>query len=534
MDMTGAVIRPPLPVHIDELDGSDGLDRLPPDPTSLPPDPMSDQEWAAFVASVPTEPTLSADELLAELLPDHRGAAAEAPDGPTEWPSPRLVDDTDPGPLLAALVTEVDTGTCSDDALVGLVGAAGRLQAWASSVELGALAALTRRTETWQGVAPAGKEVPDSSVSSLRMAATEVAPLLALSPTSAMNLAVLAHDLTRLPATRAALAAGRLDKTRARLVADELRPLPDETAAAIDAKLVPASAARTYAQLRACLRRAVIAIDPAAAQARHDRALADRAVTVHPGRDGMATMTYTDAAQTIDALWTFITGAAHTAQSGPDDTRTLDQRRADVLGDLGHTGLAEDTTHPDQPAAGAAPRGRGTPRRLRTVQGRRPQIQVVVSIATLLCHDQQPAELAGYGPITAETARRIAVDGTWRRLLTDPRTGRLDELSLDTHDPPQDLVDHLLARDPYCRGPGCRRPARLCDLDHRIPHPEGRTEAGNLNPLCRPEHGVKTHTATTHTDDGDGGLLITYPSGRTHHIRPEPVLPNWDDDPPPF
>ena len=60
------------------------------------------------------------------------------------------------------------------------------------------------------------------------MAATEVAPLLALSPTSAMNLAVLAHDLTRLPATRAALAAGRLDKTRARLVADELRPLPDE------------------------------------------------------------------------------------------------------------------------------------------------------------------------------------------------------------------------------------------------------------------------------------------------------------------
>jgi hypothetical protein len=253
----------------------------------------------------------------------------------------------------------------------------------------------------------------------------------------------------------------------------------------------------------------------------------------------MATLTYTDAAQTIEAFWTWITGAARTARSGPDDRRTLDQRRADVLGDLGRTGLAEDTTHPDQPAAGTeptgtAPRGRGTPGRLGTTLGRRPQIQVVVSIATLLEMDDQPAELAGYGPITAEVARRIAADGTWRRLLTDPRTGRFDELSVDTYDPPQDLLDHVIARDPYCRGPGCRRPARRCDTDHRVPYPRGRTEATNLNPLCRPEHSVKTHTATTHHDDGDGGLLITYPSGRTHHIRPEPVLPTWNDDPPPF
>ena len=39
-------------------------------------------------------------------------------------------------------------------------------------------------------------------------------------------------------------------------------------------------------------------------------------------------------------------------------------------------------------------------------------------------------ELVGYGPVTAEVARRIAADGTWRRLLTDPRTGRFDELSV--------------------------------------------------------------------------------------------------------
>ena len=216
---------------------------------TAPPDLMSDDEWAAFAASTPTEPTLSADELLAELLPDRQDAGADSSDSTTEWPPPQLVDDTDPGPLLAALVTEVDTVTCSDDALVGLVGAAGRLQAWAASVELESLATLTRRTESWDGVAPAGQEVPDKSVSSMRMAATEIAPLLALSPTSAMSLAMLADDLTRLPVTRAALAAGRLDKTRARLVADELRPLSDEAAAAVEARLVPASAGRTYSAL---------------------------------------------------------------------------------------------------------------------------------------------------------------------------------------------------------------------------------------------------------------------------------------------
>jgi len=407
------------------------------------------------------------------------------------------------------------------------------------------------------------------------MAACEIAPLLALSPTSAMNLATLADDLSRLPVTSAALAAGRLDKTRARLVADELRHLPDPAAAAVEARLVPASGGRTYSQLRVCLRRAVIAVDPAAADTRHTRAVADRAVRVCPERDGMATLTYTDAAETIDAFWTWITAAATTTTGDPEDTRTLDQRRADVLGDLAHTGLTEDTTHPDllalphpeppteptggtqpadgteptepagpteptepagptEPTDGTAPRRRGQPRRLRTAQGRRPQIQVVVSVATLLGLDDQPAELVGHGPVTAQVARRIATEGTWRRMLTDPATGRLLELATDAHDPPQDLVDHVLARDQHCRGPGCRRPARSCDLDHRIPHPQGPTEAGNLQPLCRPEHQVKTHTDTTHLDDGAGGVHITYPSGRTHHVPAEPALPRYEDDPPPF
>jgi hypothetical protein len=166
--------------------------------------------------------------------------------------------------------------------------------------------------------------------------------------------------------------------------------------------------------------------------------------------------------------------------------------------------------------------------------GRRPQIQVTVAATTLLGLDEAPWELAGYGPVTAEVARRIAADGTWRRLLTDPRTGRFDELSLDTYEPPQDLVDHVIGRDRTCRGFGCRTPAAGCDLDHRVPHPRGPTSAGNLDPHCRSHHRVKTHTDTTLTSDGAGGLHVRLPSGHSYHHPAEPSLDDPLTDIPPF
>ena len=166
--------------------------------------------------------------------------------------------------------------------------------------------------------------------------------------------------------------------------------------------------------------------------------------------------------------------------------------------------------------------------------GRRPQIQVTVAASTLLGLDELPGELAGYGPITAQTARRIAADGTWRRVLTDPRTGRFDELSVEAYEPPQDMADHVIARDRTCRGFGCRTPAARCDLDHRVPHPRGPTSAGNLDPRCRPHHQVKTHTDTTVIRDRDGGLHLTLPSGRSYHRPVEPVQDDLFSDLPPF
>ena len=408
---------------------------------------------------------------------------------------------------------------------MGAVRAAYRLQSWAAAVELAATSVLVERCAGWRGVAPEGAQVPGKSVSAELVAAVEVGCALDLAPATARARVALAGELARLPVTRLALAAGVIDLPKARLVVEELRPLTDALAGEVEARVVPQAAGGTRAQLAGRLRRAVLAADPAAAQVRQERARADRRVEVFPLSDGMAGLTYLDTAERVQGLFLWLTGRAQSVKAraatgpAPADPRSLDQVRADVLADLGEHGLAAE----DLPLR----------------HGRRPQILVTVAVTTLLGLDELPGELAGYGPIAADTARRIAAEGVWRRLLTDPRTGRFDEMSLESYEPPQDLVHHVIARDRTCRSPGCRTPADRCDLDHRVPHPRGPTSAANLDARCRSHHTVKTHT-DTHVDaddtDGAGGLRITLPSGRSYHLPADPVLdrPSAPLDVPPY
>ena len=66
----------------------------------------------------------------------------------------------------------------------------------------------------------------------------------------------------RLPATAAALATGAIDLYRAKVIAEATTALSQEAARAVEAKILPAAGDMTYAQLRAAVRRAVIAADP--------------------------------------------------------------------------------------------------------------------------------------------------------------------------------------------------------------------------------------------------------------------------------
>jgi hypothetical protein len=211
------------------------------------------------------------------------------------------------------------------------------------------------------------------------------------------------------------------------------------------------------------------------------------------------------------------------------DPRSADQRRFDAL-----TGLALHAL--DGCAAGDL--------RVAERHGRKPAVQVTVAVSTLLGLDDQPGELTGHGPVPATVARHLAADpsGTWRRLLTDDR-GRLLDYGRSTYRPPQDLVDHVTARDPYCRFPHCHHPAARCDLDHRTAWADnGSTSADNLDPLNPRHHTMKHEAGWAPELLPDGTMQWTSPTGHVYydppHLHPADhtyeLLATHADDPPPF
>jgi hypothetical protein len=242
-----------------------------------------------------------------------------------------------------------------------------------------------------------------------------------------------------------------------------------------------------------------------------------RAVVGSPGRTVVGGRSRALGGLPSDArLGTFARAAA-----APGDTRTLDQRRADVFTDL-LLGLHVD---PDQAGRNAA------------------LILVTVPASMLMGLDDQPGELAGYGPIPAEVARDIAAGGTWKRLLTDPVSGTVMDYGRSTYRPPAGLADFVRIRDQHCIFPGCGRRAATCDIDHRVRYPDGPTSADNLECLCRHHHRLK-HEAGWAVDRRGDTYHWTSPTGRRYRRRIEPVAappqphrtPVADPagDPPPF
>ena len=80
----------------------------------------------------------------------------------------------------------------------------------------------------------------------------------------------------RLPETGAALAAGRVDLARARVIAEATAVLGEDAARAVEATVLPEAGGQTTAQLRARLRRAVIAAGPGRARSGAARRLSGR------------------------------------------------------------------------------------------------------------------------------------------------------------------------------------------------------------------------------------------------------------------
>jgi hypothetical protein len=147
---------------------------------------------------------------------------------------------------------------------------------------------------------------------------------------------------------------------------------------------------------------------------------------------------------------------------------------------------------------------------------RRPiSVNVTIDLPTLLGLAENPGQLAGYGAIPASVARELAADGKWKRFITDPQTGNLLDYGRQSYEPPQALIDFLIARDRTCRFPGCRRSAALSDLDHAQSWESGgETSPENLGALCRRHHRLKTHNGWKVDSHADGSCTWTSPLGK--------------------
>jgi hypothetical protein len=243
-----------------------------------------DFDLAGLLAGLDIEPGRAEDQ--EALLTAEQEALAECTTPPVEVPG-RVADLLPTGPGLAAFLASLDAIRCTEAELPDVAAAFRRLAAWAQARELAAVAEIAAQTAARSGrVDDYGQPAQVQPE-----AAAEVALALTMSQPAAADWTGLAVRLRwQLPATAAALAAGDIDLARTRLIAEATAPLPDATARDVEARVLPRAGQQTTGQLRAALRRAVIAADPDGADRRREHAERQARVTLYPDADGTATL----------------------------------------------------------------------------------------------------------------------------------------------------------------------------------------------------------------------------------------------------
>ena len=335
----------------------------------------------------------------------------------------------------------------------------------------------------------------------IRAAFAEIAAALRIPELTAQDRLLTARTLTGdLTAVLDVLTAGEITFQHAYVIVEATASLTPQQQTWVADRVLPAARHQTVAQLRRCLRRAILIVQPLTAAARTKKAHQDRTLEWWPLPDGMACLRLTATATEVMAAYGAADTLAHAMRRGQapgTEKIPLDALRSDAL-----IALICGT-----PATRAAT----------TVTN----VNLTMDLPTLLGLRERPGELAGYGPLPAELARMLAADGKWRRLIHDPFTGALLDLGHTRYEPSAELTRYIQARDPNCAFPTCNRAAIHSDLDHTKPyqpdHPDGgRTDANNLGPLCKTHHRLKHETPWTLRRDPHTSQA-TWTSTTGHH-----------------
>jgi hypothetical protein len=384
----------------------------------------------------------------------------------------------------------------TDEGLLAAIGRQARAENAAAGAKLRAVADYANRRI-------ARPLVGDDLEYARRSVEAEVALMLRLPPAAASNLLHLALSLARrLPRTFAAVQDGELSARSAELIADESANLDVAQCARLEDAVLPDAGARSYRSLRGKVRREVERLDADAVRKRAEKAREERTLYVRDEHDGMATLCLYVPAEVARAIYDAINDHTLAAQAATRDTGD---------GELLRAGLG-----------------------LRPRDERRIGAQRADTIIDLL------ASVLGIDPWTPQAPATSS-------FLTEDQIAALDRhattyapseaMKAAIHAPSEAMKAAIRARDKHCRFPGCRRPAKFCDLDHSIAFVKvgGRlvgpgTVYSNLGCLCRFHHQIKQLPGWHLEQDDRGRFTWTTPTG----IRFITYPPGDEGEPPDF
>lgn len=363
-----------------------------------------------------------------------------------------------------------------------------------------------------------------------------------------------ARDRHQCRALVPAVQSGVLSASAFSAVCDVLAGLPsgvaDRLAGVVHERVLRRRAAGrrnwTPAQARRCAREVLLTHAGELVADLEKAARSQRRVDLQPNGDGTSWLHALLPEVEALRIYRRLSARAHAQAADADqtDSRSIDQRRSDLFVETFLTSSPHADTSTSSSAGSVPELGSGPGTGLRPGSGAASgassggavEVCVVASVETLLGLCDTPGYVPGLGPVSADTARELAADGTWRAWLTDA-AGIVTAVGTAGYRPSAGLARMITAREPTCRFPGCTVPAALCDLDHAVPWPAPPgTTPENLGPLCRRHHRLKTHLghqlATDLTPDGQPvGWTWTLPSGLTHIDHFQAPLNSADTEP---
>jgi hypothetical protein len=396
--------------------------------------------------------------------------------------------------------------------------------------------------------------------------------------TSTRDLALFV--LQQVPALGRALASGQVDLEKAKVFQRLLANVVDvQLMRTIVALALPTAIHGTTGTLRAKLYRLRCRLSPDSVRRQRERDHDSRYLAAHKEISGLVTLVarFCDEQAAAAALEHVNAIAAATRTAGDPLRRSMDQLRTDIAVNLlagvdpANAGFATPadrrgtiTLHLNLATLAGLTGLRGLSARTGTCQhSSRPERALTTRAAlTGVCPQclaqladlvLEPADLAGYGPLTAHVARQAAAQlaqvTTWRFALTDDDGQQIAEGPMPTDLLPEMQTElrrwaadtsagpdgrarraptpaqsaFVRARDRHCQAPGCRVPAHRCQIDHRIPwRYGGPTLIDNLYSLCRLHHGAKDEAGHTYHPAPGGRMRWTTAAGHTYQDRPRP------------